>query len=93
MPHLAGEAGARMCLPIAVGVTILPGMFVVSEAEATAIRAAFDHGGELRRRGRAAPPVPRCDRQRTGTGMRATIAGWEPLPVKPRLVRLPGKRP
>jgi hypothetical protein len=39
--------GRPISPPPAVRVIILPGMFVVTEAEAAAIRAAFDHGGEL----------------------------------------------
>jgi hypothetical protein len=66
-------------------------MFVVTEAEADAIRAAFDQGGELS----AAVELRRLFPGVTDTAQARecarTIAGWKPLPVKPRLVKLPGK--
>ena len=52
-----------------------PGMFVVSETDAAAIRAAFDQGARAVRRGGTPPVVPR------------TIAGSTPLPVAPRPAR------
>jgi len=62
-------------------------MFVVSEAEAAAIRAAYEQGGELsaavelRRLFRG---IPDNDHARVCA---RTIAGWQPLPVKaPRAV-------
>ena len=63
-----------------------PGMFVVSEVEAAAIRAAFDQGGEfsaaieLRR---LFPGLADNDQARECA---RTIAGWKPLrmPRKPR---------
>jgi hypothetical protein len=67
-------------------------MFVVTEADATAIRAAFDQGGELS----AAVELRRLFPGVTDTAQARecarAIAGWKLLPVKPRLVRLPGKR-
>jgi hypothetical protein len=67
------------------------GMFVVSEAEATAIRAAFDQGGELS----AAVELRRLFPGVTDTAQARecsrTIAAWKPLPVRPRPVRLPGE--
>jgi hypothetical protein len=63
-----------------------PGMFVVSEAEAAAIRAAFDRGGEftaaieLRR---LFPGIPDNDRARDCA---RTIAAWKPLRM-PRKAR------
>jgi hypothetical protein len=45
-------------------------MFVVTEADAAAIRAVFDQEGELSGCYRIAPPVPRHHRQRQGSGMR-----------------------
>ena len=39
------------------------GMFVVTEGEAAAIRAAFDQGGEICCRGRAAPAVDMHERR------------------------------
>jgi hypothetical protein len=67
-------------------------MFVVSEADAAAIRAAFDRGGEFA----AAVELRRLFLGVTDNAQARecarTIAAWKPLPVKPRLVRLPGKR-
>lgn len=62
---------------------MLPGMFVVSEADAAAIRAAFDQEGELsaaielRRR---FPGI--ADNEKARACVR-TIAGWQPLPPMP----------
>ena len=62
---------------------MLSGMFVVSEAEAAAIRAAFDRDGELA----AAVVLRRLFPGITDTAQAQecarTIAGWTPLrPVK-----------
>jgi hypothetical protein len=62
---------------------MLSGMFVVSEAEAAAIRAAFDRDGELA----AAVVLRRLFPGITDTAQARecvrTIAGWTPLrPVK-----------
>jgi hypothetical protein len=66
-------------------------MFVVSETEAAAIRAAFDRGGELS----AAIELRRLFPGVTDKAAREcarTIAAWKPLPERPRRVRLtPGK--
>jgi hypothetical protein len=57
-------------------------MFAVTEAEAAAISAAFDQGGEFA----AAVELRRLFPAITGTAeARAcarTIAGWQPLPVR-----------
>jgi hypothetical protein len=63
-------------------------MFVVSEAEAAAIRAAFDQGGELS----AAVELRRLFPGVTDTAQARecarVIAGWKPLaPRPPRLPR------
>jgi hypothetical protein len=57
-------------------------MFLVSETDAAAIRAAFDQGGELS----AAVELRRlfpclADNENTRICARS-IAGWQPLPVK-----------
>jgi hypothetical protein len=67
-------------------------MFVVTEADAVAIRAAYDRGGELS----AAVELRRLfpgvtDNAEARECVRA-IAAWKPLPERPRRVRLhPGK--
>jgi hypothetical protein len=62
-------------------------MFVVTEAEATTIRAAFDQGGELS----AAVELRRLFPGITDTAQARecarTIAGWKPLPKTPLPVR------
>jgi hypothetical protein len=62
-------------------------MFVVTEAEATAIRAAFDRGGELS----AAIELRRLFPGVTDTAQARecarTTAAWKPLPVAPRPAR------
>jgi hypothetical protein len=70
------------------------GMFVVSEADATAIRAAFDRGGEfsaaieLRRR------FPGIADNEQARACARTIAGWQPLPdPSHRVERLRRRRP
>jgi hypothetical protein len=64
-----------------------PRMFLVSEAEAAAIRAVFDQRGELS----AAIELRRLFPGITDTAQARecvrTIAGWKPLPVAPRSVR------
>jgi hypothetical protein len=65
-------------------------MFVVTEAEAAAIRAAFEQrefaaAVELRRL------FPGVADTAAARECARTIAGWKPLPVKPRLVTLPGR--
>jgi hypothetical protein len=62
-------------------------MFVVSEAEAAAIRAAFDRGGELSAAVELRRLFPGVTDLAEARDCARTIAGWEPLPVKPRLVR------
>jgi hypothetical protein len=60
-------------------------MFVVSEEDAAAIRAAFEQGGEfsaaveLRRR------FPLIEDNAQARVQARTIAGWQPLPEPPRL--------
>jgi hypothetical protein len=62
-------------------------MFVVSEAEATAIRAAFDRGGELSAAVELRRLFPGITDNVQARECARTIAGWKPLPVKPRTRR------
>jgi hypothetical protein len=70
-------------LPLVRRVTMLGGMFLVTAADADAIRAIFDQEGELsaaielRRR---FPGI--IDNAKARTHVR-TIAGWEPLQLPP----------
>ena len=70
-------------------------MFVVSEAEATAIRTAFDQGGEFAAAVELRRLFPGVTDNAQARESARTIAGWTPLPVPLRRVTLlsPGKRP
>jgi hypothetical protein len=63
------------------------GMFVVTEAEATAIRAAFERGGELSAAVELRRMFPGVTDMAEARQCARTIAAWKPMPVKPRLVR------
>jgi hypothetical protein len=66
-------------------------MFTVTEADAAAIRAAFDRGGELSAAVELRRLFPGVTDNAQARECARAIAAWQPLPVKPRLVRLPGK--
>jgi hypothetical protein len=66
---------------------ILPGMFVVTEADAVAIRAAFDRGGEFAAAVELRRLFPSIADNAQARECARTIASWKPLPVKPRPVR------
>ena len=69
-------------------------MFVVTEADATAIRAVFRAARRVRGRDRAAAALPGITDNAQARECARTIAGWQPLrPVKrmpkaPRLRRV-----
>ena len=65
-----------------------PRMVVVSEAEAAAIRAAFDRGGELSAAVELRRLFPGITSTTQARECARTIAGWKPLPVPLRRVRL-----
>jgi hypothetical protein len=67
-------------------------MFVVSEAEAAAIRAAFDRGGEFSAAVELRRLFPGVTDNAQARECARTIAAWQPLPERPRPVRLRGKR-
>jgi hypothetical protein len=68
-------------------------MFIVTEADAAAIRAAFDKGGELSAAIELRRLFPGIAGNAQARECARTIAGWKPLPTRPRRVRLhPGKR-
>jgi hypothetical protein len=66
-------------------------MFVVTEAEAAAIRTAFDRGGELSAAVELRRLFPGVTDNAQARECARTIAGWKPLPTAPRWVRLRGK--
>jgi hypothetical protein len=57
-------------------------VFVVSEAEAAAIRTAFDQGGELSAAVELRRLFPGVTDNAESRECARTIAGWEPLPVR-----------
>ena len=69
-------------------------MFVVSEAEAAAIRTAFDQGGEFAAAVELRRLFPGVADNAQARACARTIAGWKPLPVPLRRVTplSPGKR-
>ena len=58
-------------------------MFVVSEAEAAAIRAAFDQGGELAAAVELRRLFPGITDNADARKCARAIAGWKPLPLRP----------
>jgi hypothetical protein len=56
-------------------------MFVVTEADAAAIRAAFDRGGELSAAVELRRLFPGITSTTQARECARTIAGWKPLPV------------
>jgi hypothetical protein len=68
-------------------------MFVVTEADAAAIRAAFEQRGELSAAVELRRLFPGITDNVQAREWARTIAGWKPLPTRPRRVRLhPGKK-
>ena len=66
------------------------GMFVVTEAEATAIRTAFEQQGELSAAVELRRLFPGITDNVQARECARVIAGWKPLPLRPR--RLPRSR-
>jgi hypothetical protein len=58
-------------------------MFVVSESDAAAIRAAFDQGGELSAAVELRRLFPGISDNDKARDCARTIAGWQPLPLLP----------
>ena len=71
---------------------MLPDMFVVSEAEATAIRAVFEQQGELSAAVELRRLFPGITDNVQARECARTIAGWRPLPGALRPVRRPHQR-
>jgi hypothetical protein len=62
-------------------------MFVVSEAEAAAIRAVFEQQGELSAAVELRRLFPGITDTVQARECARTIAGWKPLPTTPRPIR------
>lgn len=74
---------------------MLPCMFVVSEAEAAAIRAAFEQGGELPAAIELRRLFPCITDNAHARECARAITGWKPLALPPRppvRVRKPSRR-
>jgi hypothetical protein len=83
MPHQEGEAAVcPVRLPVAIGAPMVPGMFVVTEADAAAIRAAFDQGGELSAAVELRRLFPGVTDMAEARECARTIAAWKPLPLQ-----------
>jgi hypothetical protein len=67
-------------LPAAARVSMLRGMFVVTEADAAAIRAVFDHEGELSAAIELRRRFPGITDNAKARACARNIAGWTPLP-------------
>ena len=70
---------------------MLPCMFVVTEAEAAAIRAAFDQGGEFAAAVELRRLFPGLTDNARARECAQTIAGWKPLTLPPRPTARPRK--
>jgi hypothetical protein len=69
---------------------MLSGMFTVTEAEAAAIRAAFDQGGEFSAAAELRRLFPAITDNAEARECARTIAAWKPLAVT--AMRLPLRR-
>jgi hypothetical protein len=61
--------------------THVNGMFIVTEADAAAIRAAFDQGGEFAAALELRQLFPGINDNATACACARTIAGWKPRPT------------
>ena len=62
-------------------------MFVVTEAEAAAIRAVYEQRGEFSAAVELRPVFPAITDTAQARACVRTIAGWQPLPVPTRPVK------
>ena len=67
-------------------------MFVVTEAEAAAIRAAFEQQGELSAAVELRRLFPGITDNTAARECARTIAGWKPLPLRPPRLRRSRRR-
>ena len=85
---------ADLALPGAAARDHPPSMFVVTEAEATAIRTAYEQGGEFSAAIELRRLFPGITDNAKGRAHVRTIAGWSPLPPKQeKVIRLRPGRP
>jgi hypothetical protein len=62
------------------------GVFIITEADATAIRAVFDQEGELSATIELRRRFPGVTDNAKARSCARTIAGWKPLPPEPSTV-------
>jgi hypothetical protein len=74
-------------LPGAAPSTICPAMFTVTEAEAAAIRTAYEQDGELSAAIELRRLFPGITDNVQARSCARAIAGWQPLPPRPRKSR------
>ena len=68
-------------MPAAACLTMLPAMFIVTEADAAAIRAAYEQEGELSAAIELRRLFPGITDNAEARECARTIAGWKPLPA------------
>jgi hypothetical protein len=85
--HADNPAPDEMALLDAARLPILPVMFVVNEAEAAAIRAAYEQGGELSAVVELRRLFPGLANNENTRACALSIAGWEPKPPPPEKPR------
>ena len=73
----------RISLPVLACISILPRMFIVSEVDAAAIRAAYEQEGELAAAIEPRRLLPGVTGNAKARECVRTIAGWTPLPSRP----------
>jgi hypothetical protein len=73
-------------LPGAAPAAIYPTMFVVTEADATAIRAIYEQEGELSAAIEVRRRFPGIVDNEKARQCARTIAGWTPRPIPPATV-------
>ncbi len=79
MPRPLGAASIRDC-------AYAPGMFVITETDAAAIRDAFNQEGELSAAIELRRRFPGITDNAKARACARSIAGWTPLPAPPRPV-------
>jgi hypothetical protein len=83
IPH---EGSVTLCLAGRGACRHATGMFIVTEADAAAIRAVFDQDGELSAAIELRRRFPGISDNAKARECARSIAGWTPLPVQPRPV-------
>ena len=87
-PGVLARAERQVSLPAAYRAAHAPPMFVVSEAEAAAIRAIFHERGEFSAAAELRRLFPGITDAEQARECARTIAGWRPLPRRLHPTRL-----